>query len=943
VRIGTREADLPTRRGARELFAALAFSAVPLERRWLAHALWPDADNATARSNLRRHVAFLDSWLAECTGCCSPIVRDRTTLALEPDLIESLDVRRFDEAVAADALDDAIAAYGGELLNDLDAEWIAEHRLRFRARYEDVVGMLVARARLADSSDDALRYLQNARAIDPYNESWLRMCMRVRYGAGDRAGALHEYETFRAFLSKELELEPMPETFMLAESVRRLEAIDAPAGPVEPTSFVGREDDGGALCELIARERLVTVTGEPGVGKSRFVIHAARRLAAGDRDRVMIVDVAAAPDDVERALTEALERKAQHTWASSYEQLAAGLRAIIVFDGSDRARATCAAVIRRLLATSGDVRVVTTSRMPVEILGEAVFRLPPLPMLDARTLFLDRMEIARPQHLVNDDDVEVADNICRRLDGLPLAIELAAAQTRTSSLQTILRDLRESKAPGFEVLVASYETSLNLLTEWEVSVFLRLAAFPSGWTSSAALLACSDIAPMQQLISIMTKLVERSLVVPPAAGAIDARYTMLATTRDFALARADALGRRTSDARAQARATAHRYIAIGASLRRERAVEYYPELERDRANCTAALRTLWDGDDADRDLGVDLSLALSRFWADQGSAREGERWLQRALHHVTRRPDKHIEVLRVIGTISRDLGDYEASHRHFRALVAQLGSHNADRLEWARAQTLAANAARMMGSFDEALERIRAARATFVECGEAYLAAWSIYALGTTLLSVGRYEEASIELASATQAFNDLEAVADSSSSIANLSLCHFYAGRLAIAHELARESLARAKATGHRYYFAHALLNEALILHALDRRHEAWAHVVEAGVAGAGLGSTDVIIGVLETAALVLARTRPRDAALLLGSADTGRERAHAPRLPVDMHLYTEASGELETSLGSETFAAFRARGNVISLGDALTRLAALKPLFAVTHASDATAESVS
>ena len=441
---------------------------------------------------------------------------------------------------------------------------------------------------------------------------------------------------------------------------------------------------------------------------------------------------------------------------------------------------------------------------------------------------------------------------------------------------------------------------------------------------------------------MLTKLVERSLVVPPAAGAINKRYTMLATTRDFALARADASGRRASDARAQARATAQRYIAIGTSLRRERAVDYYQELERDRANCTAALRTLWEGDDADRELGVDLSLALSRFWADQGSAREGERWLQRALQHVSGRPEKQIEVLRVIGTISRDLGDYQASHRHFSALVAQLGSQKADRVEWGRAQTLAANAARMMGSFDEALERIRAAHAAFVENGEAYLAAWSIYALGTTLLSVGRYEEACAELSCATQAFNDLDAVADSSSSIANLSLCHFHGGRLAIAHELARESLARAKATGHRYYFAHALLNEALILHALDRRHEAWAHVVEASVAGAGLGSTDVIISVLETAALVLARTRPSDAALFLGSADIARERAHAPRLPVDMQLYTEAAGELETSLGRENFAAFRARGSVVSLGDALGRLAAVKPLFAVTQSSDSAEESV-
>ena len=942
LRIGASEADVPTRRGARELFAALAFSTVPLERRWLAQALWPDTDDATARSNLRRHVALLTSWLVEQTGCEQPIVRGRTTLALNPDLIDSLDTRVFESAAAADALEDAMHAYGGDLLNDLDAEWISEHRLRLRARYEDIVGMLVARARLNDANDAALRYLQHARAIDPYNEAWLRMAMRVRYGSGDRAGALRDYHTYCTFLHQELELEPMSETFMLADSMRRLEALAEPAAALEPTTFIGRAGERFALGELIERERLVTVTGEPGVGKSRFVLHAIRALAPEERERAIIVRVAAATaDNLERSLAQALDRKLKNAWGASCEESAARLRAIVVFDGCEGAMPACVALVARLLAASDNVRVVTTSRMPLSVQGEVVFRLPPLPLSDAVALFIDRMQTARPQHRISDDDEVSAERICRRLDGLPLAIELAAARTRVSSLQTIEREIHDyAKAPGLGMLYASYESSLQLLTPVEERVFLRLATFPGGWTNGTALLACGDVLPLQDCIATLAALVERSLVVPPAADAIDARYTMLATTRDFAIARAGVLGRRATDEHAQALATARHYLAIGASLRRERAVEYYPELERDRENCNAALQTLWQGNDGDRDLAVDLSLALSRFWADQGSAREGERWLQRALQHVSERPEKHIEVLRVIGTIARDLGDYQASHRHFTQLVAHVAS---DSVEWGSAQTLAANAARMMGAFDEALMRIQAARLAFAGNGEAYLAAWATYALGTTLLSAGRYADAGPELDRATQAFNDLDAVADSSSAIANLSLCHFHEGRFAVAHELARESLARAKATGHRYYFAHALLNEALILNALDRRHEAWAHVVEASTAGAGLGSLDVIISALETASLVLSRTRPEDAALLLGSADTGRERAHAPRLPVDVPLHDEVVSVVQTSLGSEHFAACRARGRVVSLNDALTRLAAVKPLFAVPRLSTSREEHAS
>ena len=945
LRTGTSEAEIPTRRGARELLAALAFSAVPLERRWLAQALWPETDDTTARSNLRRHVAHLDTWLSEQTQNADAIVRGRTTLALNADLIESLDVRAFDAAVAADALEDAMNAYGGDLLKDLDAEWISEHRLRLRARYEDVVGMLVARARRNDGSDSALRYLQHARAIDPYNESWLRMSMRVRYAAGDRAGALHEYQAYRTFLQSELEVEPMPETFMLAESMRRPESLAEPSAPPEPTSFVGRAADGADLRALIGRERLVTVTGEPGVGKSRFAAHALRGLTADERERVVRVDVAAASgDNLERVFAQTLERKAKNVLGSSSEELAARLSAIVVLDGCERGMAASTALVTRLLAAGGDVRVLTTSRLVLGVQGEAVFRLAPLPLPDAVALFLERMRTARPQHRSNDDETTLAEAICRRLDGLPLAIELAAAGTRVSSLQSIERDLRENaSAPALGRLSASYESSLHLLAPEEELIFLRLAAFPSGWRTSTALLACGDVVSMHDCVATLTALVEHSLVVPPAADAIDARYTMLATTRDFALARADALGRRMADERAQALATARHYVAIGGSLRRERAANYYPGLERDRENCNAALHTLWRGNDGDRDLAVDLSLALSRFWADQGPAREGERWLRRALSHVAGQPDKQLEVLRVIGIIARDLGDYASSHRHFSQLVTHIEATDPDSVEWARSQTMAANAARMMGSFDEALTRIRAALGAFAANGEIYLAAWAIYALGTTLLSVGRYAEARTELERATQAFNDLDAVADSSSAIANLSLCHYHEGRLAVAHELARESLARAKASGHRYYFAHAQLNEALILHALDRRHEAWADVVEASVAGAGLGSLDVIISALETAALVLARVRPEDAALLLGSADSGRERAHAPRLPVDLPLHDEVAGVLQTALGSERLAACRARGAVVSLNDALTRLGAVKPLFAVATTSKAQEEQTS
>jgi tetratricopeptide (TPR) repeat protein len=319
---------------------------------------------------------------------------------------------------------------------------------------------------------------------------------------------------------------------------------------------------------------------------------------------------------------------------------------------------------------------------------------------------------------------------------------------------------------------------------------------------------------------------------------------------------------------------------------------------------------------------------------DQGYAREGEGWLRRALADAGASDTaKRLELLRVIGILTRDLGDYAVSFRDFSELVLALESARADGVEIAKAQTMAANAARMIGDFDEALARTRLAYVAFVEHGEPYLAAWATYAIGTTLLSAGRFAEAAVELERATDAFNDAGATADSSSSIANLALCHYYEGRLNVAHELSCESLARANAVGHRYYFAHATVNEALILHALGEPERAWAHVVEATGIGVTLGAQDVLISCAEVACALLAPGYAADAAVLLGSVDNAREHVKAHRFPVDLPLYDRVRADLARELGDERLTALRARGRVTALSDAVARIAELPVLGAASR----------
>jgi predicted ATPase/DNA-binding SARP family transcriptional activator len=925
--------SFPARPKSRALFAALAFAEHPLDRVWLASALWPDAGEAEGKANLRRHVQYVEQWLRSSTGCEAPIVRGRGSLALEPSLIEWIDVRAFENAAGRGAFEEAVNAYGGGLLSDMDEEWIGAERERLRARHDQALLSLVENARARNENEAALRYVRIARAADPYDEAWLRIAMRVRYAAGDRTGALHEYEAHRALVATELDLEPMPETFMLADSMRRLDADPSrPALSLESTSFVGRSREERGLGELVGRERLVTVCGPAGVGKSRLALRCVRSLAAQHRDGAVVIDAEAAHDDasLERIVVRALEHQHERPSGNSIEELAEQLDAAILLDGCERTLSACARTVQRILAASASSRVLATSRVPLGIDGEAAFPLGPLHADEGVELFFERIHLARAESRISRADRALVDRICAKLDGLPLAIELAAARARMSNLQQTELDVRRySEHPERGSLHAMYESSYQDLGATERAVLRRLATFRGGWTVNVALAACADVAPPKDVLAAFATLVEHSLVVPPGVAEVAERYSMLDATRDFASARAAALGEAERDARAHAVAVAEHYVALGLLLRAERAAEYYPEIGRDRENVEAALANLWTGGVRERALATDLSLAMSRFWVDQGFAREGEVWLRKALADLgDGDTPKRLELLRVIGILTRDLGDYEVSFRDFSELVLALERAGGDGVEIAKAQTMAANAARMTGDFEEALSRTRVAHAAFVEHGATYLAAWATYAIGTTLLSAGRFAEAAVELERATDAFNDAGATADSSSSIANLALCHYYEGRLSVAHELSRESLARANAVGHRYYYAHATINEALILHALGEPERAWAHIVEATGIGVNLGAQDVLISCAEGACALLAPGYAEDAAILLGSVDYARERAKAHRFPVDLPLYESIRGDLAHELGEERFTALRARGRVTALSDAITSIAEMPRL---------------
>ena len=264
------------------LLAMLLLERGALRRDVAAARLWPDEPEDRCRAAFRRHLQYLDAALAELGFTPSPVLRDGASIAFASDRVPWTDVSAFEAASASDdTLSDAAALYRGDLLEPYADEWIVEARERYRAQHVSNLERLIARHRDRKEIGLALRWAEELRRLEPYREDIVRLVMRLRCAAGDRTSALHEYEKYSAFVASELGVSPLPETELLGRALRERDGEPKPQGaPLELTSFVGRDEELGTLQVAARNHRLITVTGPPGVGKSRLAARAAGAIAA---------------------------------------------------------------------------------------------------------------------------------------------------------------------------------------------------------------------------------------------------------------------------------------------------------------------------------------------------------------------------------------------------------------------------------------------------------------------------------------------------------------------------------------------------------------------------------------------------------------------------------------------------------------------------------------
>ncbi len=419
----------------------------------------------------------------------------------------------------------------------------------------------------------------------------------------------------------------------------RVPVSGAQALPAPLTRLFGREADAEEITGLVAQRRLVSLSGPPGCGKTRLALAVGARVAPRFRDGIWFVDLTAVSsvDRIGDAVAHVLGI-ADQPGSAPVATLTRALRdreLLLVLDGCEHLVEAVGDLTGALIDCCAGVRVLATSRLALGLPGEQVWRVTALDPSPAVELFVDRARLVASDLRIAESERPLVAEICRRLDGLPLAIELAAAWTRVLSLAQLLdrldetllllKDSSRTATLRQETMEATVDSSYRLLTPAEQELFEQLSVFAGGF-DLAAVEAVADAGP--DVLADLTSLVDHSLVGTDAASPGPMRYRLLEPLRQYGEARLR--GGAGMPAAQQRHATYYLELVrhCDAAYRDDQRGDVFRRLEQDEANLIAALE--W-ARTARSDLGLRLACALARFWESQGRVREGRAWLEELL------------------------------------------------------------------------------------------------------------------------------------------------------------------------------------------------------------------------------------------------------------------------------------------------------------------------
>jgi predicted ATPase/DNA-binding SARP family transcriptional activator len=693
----------------------------PVARPYLAFQLWPVSTEAQALTNLRNLLHQLRQALPDAERC---IAVDGQTLHWRPDAPAIVDVVRFEALVAeaagrADAGDptgaiarqrEAERSYGGDLLPACYDDWIAPERERLRLAFLAALERLVELLAAAGDSAAAVPYAQRLVRHDPLHEDGYRQLLALYAATGDRVAALRTYQSCAAVLERELGLAPSPATQLAFERSQMAPADPQQASPPGPaanqlpvmlTRFIGRESDVADLRECLSRTRLLTLTGPGGAGKTRLALQlAGRRSAEPEADgRVWWVDLAPVSDPalVGSAWLTALDapRSGEGSVAGAVAAHLGSAPALVVADNCEHVVAASSLLVEELLGRCPGLTVLATSREALGVAGEVTWPVQPLQLPerhwqatqladsipDAMALFVDRAAAVLPNFSLGPQNGAAIAAICRRVDGLPLAIELAAAAVRVMSVADIADRLEKTLElpPGrgrglpdrHRTLAAAIDWSYGRLAGPEQALFRQLSVFAGGYSLDAASAIWLPAGTGEEnLLKLLAQLVDKSLVT---VGERQTRteYRLLESLRQYGRL---ALAADSDAPSVHARHAAHFVSVVETDhpqVNRAEEARWLRRVEAVEDDIRAALGWCAEQGHAEAEMLARLATGMARYWQVRSQLGESERWLNQVLDVADSvSPPRRALALRESGAIATTVGQYDLAEGRLTACLA---------------------------------------------------------------------------------------------------------------------------------------------------------------------------------------------------------------------------------------------------------------------------------
>ncbi len=665
-------------------------------------------------------------------------------------------------------------------------------------------------------------------------------------------------------------------------------------------SFIGRERELNEVRALLARNRLVTLLGMGGIGKSRLSVQLGAEVLDDYPDGVWLVELAALSDPslVPQAAASVLgvKEEAGRPVLDALIKFARDRQLLIMLDNCEHVVQACAELARHLLQAGPRTKVLASSRDALQTAGETVFQLAPLTApgsgeaataeslagIDAVRLFVERSTAAQPAFRLTDKNAAAVAEICHQLDGIPLALELAAARARGLSVEAIAARLKDrfkllvtgdrTVLPRQRTLRALIDWSYDLLAPAERTLFHALSVFAGGWILEAAeTVGAGGGIDTKEVLDLLTKLVEKSLVIADLDGN---RYRMLETVRQYAHERLAESGDQPA---ARARHLAF-YLALAEQARPQLTGPdqglWLARLDLELENLLAA--HAWaDRAQGGAELGLRLVFAMRRYWLSRGSLMLGHRITLEALART------------------------EAGERTF---VRCRGLADAGLLCY------------FMGRHAEAQAHLTASLSIAREIGNTGFLPLILQSLGMACLGIGNTEIARTHLEEAlalTRALGNKRDLAVASNALAQL---YRMEGRLDAAEPLYREVVELARELGDRELIAVGLLNLAMVSIGRGLHEHARTLLLEVLAIAEAIGSRPAAQSAVEVSAGLAAASQAwEDAARFFGAAEAQAEENGLQRDPADEAFLTPLIARAKQALGDQRFSAARAAGHTL------------------------------